>query len=823
MNMFLALLLLIVAEVHSMDWKYRVYPTIDQAENAQWKPVENSKKSVIREYQGFIEYETEFGSLTSEKDISIYLGEIGDVDKTYVNGILIGQTGDFPPNFSYNMDVNRHYFIPKTIQNPVGKNTLKVITYTKYLVNKGLNTKNVVIGENAILNEKKYSKDVLDNFSRTIVPLLCLILAIISFPTFAPKALWHEQAIIFVMGISSFILGICRGRVGFHYFEMLSTYKVTIISSIMTIWLIAVSSIGFRAKIHRFIGAVLTLIALGLTIGMLLQPDLIKASAIATVWFHLAPFFILSGVICVFHGRSKNIPLKIGLVILFFADLNDVLHDLNIIHSISMLQAGLGAFVLLLIANQIIRLRNSWELIYKKEFELESDAKLGKQAAQLAHDIRSPLEALKSAKDEIAKLPEMERMSISLAIGRIEEIAYNLLLMRKNHKTHGKGHTHVKSILWQIVQEKKMQFRNYPELSFSFISDRESFTTFSGMGSETLKRIISNILDNSAEAIKYRGEVKIELSTHHQSFRIEVSDNGSLIPEQVLKNIFEKGFTTKGHGNGLGLHHAKKEIEASKGTIAFEHNGKTVVSINLPLEEKSKTLATEIDLAQIKRIIILDDDSSIHQVWKKKFQNFNVELEHFYKAFNLLSLYNEIPQDCLLLSDYELLGEEINGIDCINKLHSAPNSILVTARADEVQILKACEQYGIKILPKSVANDINIIESEPFKRAVLIDDDEFTLRAWKMAAKKENIELSTFACVSDFMNVAKNFSFQTPIYIDSDLGNNQKGEVLSENIFKMGYSELFLATGYHPEDIDKPAWIKEVLGKKAPFEFQTLR
>jgi len=45
------------------------------------------------------------------------------------------------------------------------------------------------------------------------------------------------------------------------------------------------------------------------------------------------------------------------------------------------------------------------------------------------------------------------------------------------------------------------------------------------------------------------------------------------------------------------------------------------------------------------------------------------------------------------------------------------------------------------------------------------------------------------------------------------LGDGLKGEILSEEIFKLGFKELYIATGYSADCIEKPSWIKEVRGK----------
>lgn len=806
--------LFIMSSANAFDWKIKKHPDADI--QIRSKNYTDNKSIIPREFQGYIEYTTEFQTPANIENLALYLGKIGDADKVYVNNILVGQTGDFPPNFQYGMDIERNYIIPYSILYKDKSNNIKVHVYSKYFVNKGLKTEQVKIGDIAGLNHLKYTNEIKDNVSRVVIPLLCLILAAISFPFFAPKALWCDQTIIFLLGLSSFILGLCRGRICFHYFEMLFTYKANIISSVTTLWLISYYSIGSNTKHRKIAMAVLSLIALGFAFSIVLQQDLLGAADVARYWFHVAPFFILMGIIFYYQKRSRNYLLEAGLLILFFADINDVLHDLKLINSVAMLQSGLGAFILLLILNQVIRLRKSWESYFKKELELDRDAILGRQAVQLAHDIRSPLEALKSAKDEIASLPELERESINLAIRRIEEIAFNLLQMRKG-RVKSTSLTHVKSTVTQIIQEKKLQFRDSPNLNIYVSDDGSSYDLFSGMNPETFKRILSNILDNAAEAINFNGAIRVCINSNETTFSVTVIDKGPFLTKDKLNKVFEKGFTTKPDGNGLGLYHAKKEIEQSLGTMSFSQNNETEVKITLPKHAPPKTFAVNIDLKNYSHIIILDDDESIHQVWKKRFKGLSVSLIHYYKASDLLEAHSVLPDHTLLLSDYELLGESITGIDCISRLQAFENSLLITARADEQSIIKACKDKGIKILPKSMANEIDIIGKKTLKNVVLIDDDKLTHFSWKIAAKNSGISFSSFFSVQDFLINSSKYPLDSTIYIDSDLGQNLRGELLSKNIFDLGFTDLYIATGFSKEDINKPSWIKEIFGKKPPF------
>lgn len=100
---------------------------------------------------------------------------------------------------------------------------------------------------------------------------------------------------------------------------------------------------------------------------------------------------------------------------------------------------------------------------------------------------------------------------------------------------------------------------------------------------------------------------------------------------------------------------------------------------------------------------------------------------------------------------------------------------------------------------------------------VFIDNDELMHLSWKMEASKKNINLKTYFSIDDFLAESSQYSINTKIFIDSDLGDGKRGEVESEKIFKMGFTQLYLATGYLASDIDKPEWIVEVVGKRPNF------
>ncbi len=102
------------------------------------------------------------------------------------------------------------------------------------------------------------------------------------------------------------------------------------------------------------------------------------------------------------------------------------------------------------------------------------------------------------------------------------------------------------------------------------------------------------------------------------------------------------------------------------------------------------------------------------------------------------------------------------------------------------------------------------------KEIVLIDDDELIHLSWKMEAKRRDVKLHCFLSIEDFIKNAQSFSKKTKVFIDINLGNDVRGDVASEEIFKLGFLNLFLASGFSESEVSKPSWIKDFSGKRFP-------
>ncbi|MGB0454252.1 MAG: sensor histidine kinase [Bacteriovoracaceae bacterium] len=472
------------------------------------------------------------------------------------------------------------------------------------------------------------------------------------------------------------------------------------------------------------------------------------------------------------------------------------------------------------------------ESIISKEKALATSVAKETIAKQVAHDIRSPLAALDMIVNEVDQLPEEQRSIIRNATRRIHDIADNHLNRNskndKNLKDDIDQHM-LSALIEPLMAEKRTQYRNKIGLEIEAEFNKENYGLFVNVNAVEFKRVLSNLVNNSVEALEGPGRVHV-LTTYTESLaKIQITDNGPGIPKSILPHITEKGATFgKTGGTGLGLYHAKKSVESWGGhfEVLSRINQGTTIAITLPLVQTPKWFLSQLNLKPNQNLIILDDDITMHQVWKEILRKFElnecgINIKSFATAEQLRSWYLESDQNenNRYLFDYEILGTNTTGLDLIEELDlKGGRAILVTSHYESGEIRKRCEKIKVPLLPKNLAPFVPIsINKEASTDAVFIDDDDLVRNLWKIKASLKDVKLKTFSNKDDLIKFLPEIQKFTPIYIDSNLGEDIKGEDLALELHDQGFSEIFLATGYDPSNYEGCHYLKGVIGKTPPF------
>jgi len=510
-------------------------------------------------------------------------------------------------------------------------------------------------------------------------------------------------------------------------------------------------------------------------------------------------------------------------------------------------------------------------------------------AQQVAHDIRSPLSALTMMSDAFNSVPEEKRLIIRGAIQRINDIANDLLQKSKENtsaalnnittaqqtKTQQQNSTDtgdinknlktqielLPAVVDLIISEKRIQYRD--KMNVEITSDfSHSYGEFAEINANELKRVLSNLINNSVEAFAQQtGKIIVSIQNDQTSDQssgqnnnqssdqnnvqstvsIVVRDNGKGIPPQILTKLGEKGISHgkegTASGSGLGIYHAKNAIESFNGKfeVLSRMGMGTTITMSFPKAAAPSWFVEKLFLPSGSQVVSLDDDLSIHQIWKGRLQSLNAEsagvgllsftsgneFKNYIVSQNTtsnssLSQTSDHAQKTYLI-DFELLNQNMTGLDLIEELglgdYPANPAILVTSRYEEEHIQNRCAKLGVKLIPKGMAGfvPIEITESKIKYDAVLIDDDALIHMTWQIVAKEKNKTVKLFKTEAEFLAVASRLETSTPIYVDVNLAQGVNGIEVAERLYKLGFLKLYLATGY--SEIDKPDFITAVVGK----------
>lgn len=460
----------------------------------------------------------------------------------------------------------------------------------------------------------------------------------------------------------------------------------------------------------------------------------------------------------------------------------------------------------------------------------KSLVEIGNIAAQVAHDIRSPLTAINSLMNHTNQLPDQQRTIVKNAVQRINDIANNLLVQYKNPQaitgdqvldTGPCAPQLIYPLLDSLVSEKRSVMPQGVTLNFHVDNDR-TYLSCSKINKIALSRVISNLLNNAIEAIDdSTGEVSLTFKQLGKQNWVIINDTGKGIPDDQQAQLFDKGFSLeKETGSGFGLYYAKQTIESWGGEIELssQPGQGTQVSVKLPASQPPQWLADRLLLMPTAPIIIVDDDDSIHDVWQSRIK-YHEPMIHFRQIEAFEQWLNDNDSDqCLLLIDYEFVNSNKSGLDIIHQYQLGAQATLVTSHFEESAVIEGCLQARCTLLPKNLASFVPIHYVEEQPDCVYIDDDPSVRDAWDMEAALAGKRLLCLANPMEFERLMTWVPYTTPIYIDSNLGYELKGEELARHYYNQGYQTIYLVTGYPKDDFEPCYWIKDVLDKNTtPF------
>jgi two-component system, sensor histidine kinase FlrB len=196
-------------------------------------------------------------------------------------------------------------------------------------------------------------------------------------------------------------------------------------------------------------------------------------------------------------------------------------------------------------------------------------AAMGEMAAQLAHQLRTPLAAalLYTGNLELPTMADESRISIAgKAVGRLkhlERLIQDMLLFARG-EVLGRELFPVQGLLEELRQifEPLAQQRG---IVFAIQAEDESVQLTGNR--KAIAGALTNLLENALDAAADRVTLSAQAPAPGNRVEFLVQDNGRGMSEETLGRLFEPFFTTRAEGTGLGLAIARGVARAHGGGI----------------------------------------------------------------------------------------------------------------------------------------------------------------------------------------------------------------------------------------------------------------
>ncbi|MDR1561033.1 MAG: ATP-binding protein, partial [Holosporaceae bacterium] len=442
-------------------------------------------------------------------------------------------------------------------------------------------------------------------------------------------------------------------------------------------------------------------------------------------------------------------------------------------------------------------------------------------AEQVSHDIRSPLIALFLMTKRCSCLSEKEHSLLQNAIVNIEDIANDLLKKYKEkakslHLTNAfEPCIFVNLNLSDVIKRIKSQYKD-TNVIFNYSFDSVYNFTFIDGDPSDFQRVMHNLLNNAVEAIENKdGRVEISFAANDGNVEIYVKDNGKGMSPQMIETILNRNAvidSSKKGGHGVGLQQAREFVYSLGGEMVINstENVGTEIILTFAKTNTPEWFVSKFTLHKEDIVVVLDDDPSIHGVWKNRLRDYpNITIRCFVLGADAINFINSQKDKSriFLLVDYELRNQGMNGIDVIKRCELNNDRAIVVTNAYSA-IIGDLRENSFKLLIKSCIGDVSIIleERKPKKLkkvdVVFINRNKEFSQSLLGLLKEKNISAHTYREPYAFLKNLSMYPKDTKIVIDNELDIKISGIEIAKQLYGNGYANLYLlAAGMNKDDI----------------------
>ncbi|MGA1933109.1 sensor histidine kinase [Arcobacter sp. YIC-464] len=275
----------------------------------------------------------------------------------------------------------------------------------------------------------------------------------------------------------------------------------------------------------------------------------------------------------------------------------------------------LTTLLLLIISFFISRVLENRLQLYKEEIErkiLENKEKddlmsqqskmatMGEMIANIAHQWKQPLNQISTISSGIKMQNELNYLNLQDINAQMDKITKSTRYLSEtidDFKNFFSPHKQITTFDVRETINRTLKLLESSIKTHNIKVIKEDKSILIENNENELLQVLVNIIKNASEALEDKKElldkklIFIKTSVEDQTLKIKICDNAKGIDENIIKNIFNPYFTTKGNeGTGIGLYMSKNIIVQSlKGKLlvknnSFEYEGEEQIGAQFVIE-----------------------------------------------------------------------------------------------------------------------------------------------------------------------------------------------------------------------------------------------
>lgn len=238
-------------------------------------------------------------------------------------------------------------------------------------------------------------------------------------------------------------------------------------------------------------------------------------------------------------------------------------------------------------------LRRLAQALERLRSELDGKAHVEKVSQLLAHELKSPIAAIRGAVELLAEELDPGRRArletnIAQETERLHRIIEGVLDLAR---AESRGRLDTVEVLALDALVREVLESRAARLAAKSLSVDADLAPLRLSGSRfLLRQAIGNLLDNAIDFSPSASRLTIRLEPHADQAQCTIRDQGPGIPEYALPRLFERFYSTPRpdsgkRGSGLGLNLVQEVVRLHRGHLDVRNHpeGGTEIGLNLPM------------------------------------------------------------------------------------------------------------------------------------------------------------------------------------------------------------------------------------------------